>query len=261
MFYSDEAKNEFIYYLKESLGFNYNDIYLNSERFLTEQEENLIKDFKKKKEEGMPLDYILNSSKFYENDFYIDDRVLIPRPETEILVEYVNNHFSSTLKLLDVGTGSGCIGISIALKNLSATVYGSDNSIGALEVASINKRNLNADNFLLIHANWLSCFGNKSFDLIVSNPPYIDENDEHLNDLKHEPYGALVAKDHGLGDIKKIVSQSTSILREGGVLMIEHGHDQESEVKNIFSTSNFSNILCLKDLSSIPRITIGTLKI
>ena len=84
---------------------------------------------------------------------------------------------------------------------------------------------------------------------------------DNLNDLKHEPYGALVSKDHGLGDIKKIVSQSTSILREGGVLMIEHGHDQESEVKNIFSTSNFSNILCLKDLSSIPRITIGTLKI
>ena len=155
---SETLKNEFIFYLKEKLFFNDKDIYLNKDRELSVEEQNLIQDFIEKKKEGMPLDYILNSSKFYENDFYVDSRVLIPRPETEILVDYINNNFSSSLKVLDAGTGSGCIGISIALKNPNFDVYGSDYSIDSLNVAAINKKTLDPENFSLIHANWLSCF-------------------------------------------------------------------------------------------------------
>ena len=257
---SDAIRDEFIFYLKEKLFFNDKDIYLDKDRELNKKEQSLIKEFIDKKKEGVPLDYILNSTKFYENDFYVDSRVLIPRSETEILVDYVNNHFSSPIKVLDAGTGSGCIGISIALKNTSSKVYGSDYSDDALNVAHTNKINLNVENFSLIYADWLSCFKAESFDLIVSNPPYIAYQDTHLESLKHEPNKALVAKDNGFGDIKLIVEQSTQALKRGGMLMLEHGYQQQEKVENIFKRNYFSDIVNLRDFQNLPRITLGTLK-
>ena len=257
---SDAIKDEFIFYLKEKLLFNDKDIYVDKDRELNKKEQNLIKEFIDKKKEGIPLDYILNSTKFYENDFYVDSRVLIPRPETEILVDYVNNHLSSSMKVLDAGTGSGCIGISIALKNPSFQVYGSDYSEDALNIALINKNNLNVDNFSLVHADWLSSFKKEYFDLIVANPPYIADQDPHLENLKHEPKQALVANDNGLGDIRLIVEQSTKVLKRGGMLMLEHGFQQQEEVENILKMNHFSDISNLKDFQGLPRITLATLE-
>jgi len=257
---SDILKNEFIFYLKEKLLFNDKNIYLDKEIELNKEQQSLIQEFIEKKKDGIPLDYILNSTKFYENDFYVDSRVLIPRPETEILVDYVNNHFSSPIKVLDAGTGSGCIGISIALKNTSSQVYGSDYSDDALNVAHTNKNNLNVENFSLICADWLSCFKAESFDLIVSNPPYIADQDSHLEGLKHEPNKALIAKDNGLRDIKLIVEQSTEVLKRGGMLMLEHGYQQQEKVENIFKRNHFSDIVNLRDFQNLPRITLGTLE-
>ena len=257
---SDAIKDEFIFYLKEKLLFSDKDIYVDKDRELNKEEQNLIKEFIDKKKEGVPLDYILNSTKFYENDFYVDSRVLIPRPETEILVDYVNNHSSPSMKVLDAGTGSGCIGISIALKNPSFQVYGSDYSEDALNVALINKNNLNVDNFSLVHADWLSSFKKAYFDLIVTNPPYIADQDSHLENLKHEPNHALVSNDNGLGDIKLIVEQSTEVLKRGGMLMLEHGYQQQEKVENIFKRNHFSNIVNLRDFQNLPRITLGALE-
>ena len=257
---SESFKKDFIFFLKEKLGFNDNDIYINSDIVLKNKDKTLIKKFLKQKKEGIPLDYILNSSKFYEYEFFIDSRVLIPRPETEIIVDYVNNHFSSPINVLDAGTGSGCIGISIALQNPSFKVYGSDYSEDAIDVAFTNKSNLDAKNFSLILANWLSCFKTKCLDLIVSNPPYIAEGDSHLEKLIHEPNIALVSKEDGLFCIKKIVKQSTKALRSGGTLIIEHGYQQQDNVEEIFKRNNFSKIINLKDLQLLPRITIGTLE-
>ena len=257
---SDTLRNEFIFYLKEKLFFNDKDIYLNKDRVLNAEEQNLIQEFIEKKREGIPIDYILNSAKFYENDFYVDSRVLIPRPETEILVDYVNNHFSSSIRVLDAGTGSGCIGISIALKNPSFQVYGSDYSENALNVALINKNNLNVDNFSLVHADWLASFKKESFDLIVTNPPYIADQDPHLENLKHEPNKALVAKDNGLGDIRLIIEQAIKVLKSGGMLMLEHGYQQQEEVENIFKRNHFLDIVNLRDFQELPRITLGTLE-
>ncbi len=257
---SDDIRNEFVFYLKEKLQLNDNDIYVNKERELSKKEHELIKEFIEKKKEGLPLDYILNSTKFYNNDFYVDSRVLIPRPETEILVDYVNNNFVSSIKVLDAGTGSGCIGISIALNNSNFDVYGSDFSEDSLSVASINQNTLDVKNFSIIHASWLSCFKKNSFDLIVGNPPYIADQDSHLKDLKHEPIKALVSKDGGLGDIKLIVEQSTEVLKSGGMLILEHGYHQQQEVENIFKSNRFSKIDNLKDFQKLPRITLGTLE-
>ena len=260
MFDSDAIKNEFIFFLKEKLHFNDSEIYIDSDKAISNTNKYLIKEFLKKKNEGVPLDYILNSSKFYEYEFFVDSRVLIPRPETEILVDYVNNHFSSPIRVLDAGTGSGCIGISIALKNPSFQVYGSEYSEDALNVASINKNNLNVENFLLICADWLSCFKTKTFDLVLSNPPYIADQDPHLEDLKHEPKKALVAKDSGLGDLKLIIEQSTKVLKKGGMLILEHGYEQENEVGNILKENNFLDIKNFKDFQNLPRITLATLE-
>jgi len=260
MLNSDAIKNEFIFFLKEKLHFNDGEIYISADKVLTVEDENLIKAFFKQKSEGIPLDYILNSSKFYDYEFFVDSRVLIPRSETEIIVNFVNSHFSSPIQVLDAGTGSGCIGISIALKNPSFQIYGSDYSEDAIDVASINKNKLGVKNFLLIHANWLSCFKTKCFDLVISNPPYIAEGDSHLEKLVHEPNIALVSKEKGLCSIKKIVEQSRKVLKKGGMLMIEHGYDQQDDVGNIFKKNNFSKIEYLKDFQSLPRITIGTLE-
>ena len=257
---SEAIKKDFIFFLKEKLGFNDNEIYINPNLDLKNKDKNLIEKFLKQKEEGIPLDYILNSSKFYESELFVDSRVLIPRPETEIMIDYVNNHFSSPIKVLDAGTGSGCIGISIALKNPSFHVYGSDYSEDALNVALINKNNLNVDNFSLVHADWISSFKKESFDLIVSNPPYIADQDPHLENLKHEPNRALVAKDNGLGDIRLIVEQSTEVLKRGGMLMLEHGCQQEEEVENIFKRNHFLDIVNLRDFQELPRITLGTIE-
>ncbi len=260
MFDSDAIKNEFILFLKEKLHFNDSEIYIDSDKAISNTNKYLIKEFLKQKKEGVPLDYILNSSKFYEYEFFVDSRVLIPRPETEILVDYVNNHFSSPIKVLDAGTGSGCIGISVALQNPSFQVYGSESSEVALNVASINKNNLNVENFLLICADWLSCFKTKTFDLVLSNPPYIADQDPHLEDLKHEPKKALVAKDSGLGDLKLIIEQSTKVLKKGGMLILEHGCEQENEVGNILKENNFLDIKNFKDFQNLPRITLATLE-
>jgi release factor glutamine methyltransferase len=253
-----DVKKELVFYLKEKLFLKHKDIYLNKEKIFTDSEDILIENFIKKKQEGIPLDYILNSTKFYEEEFYVDERVLIPRPETELLVDHINNYdFPRKIKILDAGTGSGCIGISIATKNPKFEVYGSDYAINSLNVAKINKKNLDVANFHLIQADWLCCFHEKSFDVIISNPPYIAEEDPHLNDLKHEPYQALVASNHGLGDIQKITQQSTKILKREGMLIFEHGFNQSNDVKNIFEENGFTNIKLIKDFQNHPRATLG----
>tara|TARA_B100001564_G_C20626985_1_gene665149 strand:- start:759 stop:1586 length:828 start_codon:yes stop_codon:yes gene_type:complete len=250
-----DIKNEFIFYLKEKLHFNDDDIYVNKEKILTDSEMRHVNDFIQKKKSGIPLDYIINSSKFYEEQFYVDQRVLIPRPETELLVDFVNNYdFPKKIKILDAGTGSGCIGISIALKNPNYEVYGTDYSKDALNVANLNKDSFKIKNFSLVQSDWLSCFKEDSLDVIVSNPPYISKNDKHLDSLIHEPYDALVTSDDGLADIKLIAEQSTSALKRGGVLIYEHGYRQSDKVREIFSNFGFRNIESIKDYQGIERI-------
>ena len=250
------VENEFIFYLKEKLRFNNEELYLNKEKILTDVEIRYINEFIQKKKAGIPLDYITNSSQFYENEFYVDQRVLIPRPETELLVDFVNNYdFFQKAKILDAGTGSGCIGISIALKNPTYEVYGLDCYSDALNVANYNKNLFKIKNYSLIQSDWLSCFGQNSIDVVVSNPPYISKNDKHLNNLKHEPYGALVASNNGLADIKLIAEQSRFALKKGGMLIYEHGYKQSDQVQEILSNFDFRNIQSIKDYQGIKRIT------
>ena len=253
-----EISKEFIFYLKEHLNLKDASIYVDKDYLLSNDEQEGIEEFINHKKDGLPLDYILKKSFFYGNEFLVDQRVLIPRPETELLVDHINTlNFPNNIKILDAGTGSGCIGISIAMHNPNIQVYGLDYSAKSLEVAKANKNYFELNNFSLIHSDWLSSIKDRSIDFIVSNPPYIDSQDIHLKDLIHEPASALVASDSGLGDFKVISQQASLKLRKGGVLIFEHGYQQASEVSKIMKKNGFNNIETFKDHQSHPRITKG----
>ena len=253
-----EISKEFIFYLKEYLNLKDASIYVDKDYLLSNDEQEGIEEFINHKKDGLPLDYILKKSFFYGNEFLVDQRVLIPRSETELLVDHINTlNFPDNIKILDAGTGSGCIGISIAMHNPNIQVYGLDYSAKSLEVAKANKNYFELNNFSLIHSDWLSSIKDRSIDFIVSNPPYIDSQDIHLKDLIHEPASALVASDRGLGDFKVISQQASLKLRKDGVLLFEHGYEQASEVSKIMKKNGFNNIETFKDHQSHPRITKG----
>ena len=253
-----EISKEFIFYLKEYLNLKDASIYVDKDYLLSNDEQEGIEEFINHKKDGLPLDYILKKSFFYGNEFLVDQRVLIPRPETELLVDHINTlNFPDNIKILDAGTGSGCIGISIAMHNPNVQVYGLDYSAKSLEVAKANKNYFELNNFSLIHSDWLSSIKDRSIDFIVSNPPYIDSQDIHLKDLIHEPASALVASDRGLGDFKVISQQASLKLRKDGVLLFEHGYEQASEVSKIMKKNGFNKIETFKDHQSHPRITKG----
>jgi len=208
---------------------------------------------------GEPLAYILGNKGFWNLDLLINQNVLVPRPETELLVEKVLSFYDSKpLKLLDLGTGSGAIGISLFSERPLWDVYCSDLSYEALQVALENKKN-NQVKVYLIHANWLNAFCKNSFDVIVSNPPYVDQNDERLleDGVSFEPLEALVAQEGGLKDIKHIILNAKKYLRDNGSLIIEHAPEQSKDVIDLFERNAYKKIRQFKDLNGDDRVSFG----
>ena len=202
---------------------------------------------------GVPLDYILNESSFLDFTFYVDSRVLIPRPETELIVEKVIDFaLNKNANVLDVGTGSGCISISLAMLRPDLKIFASDISLDALDVASINLQNYQVKNVLLIQSNWLSYVKTKSVDLVISNPPYLKPDDIHLGNLIHEPQSALVSP-KGIKSFLEISHQAFIALKHGGRIIFEHGHSQRLEVTEILEDCGFTNIISEPDLQGLDR--------
>jgi release factor glutamine methyltransferase len=253
----DNLSKEFIFYLKEKLNLSDLSIFVDDYK-LSKAEEKSINFFIEQKKNEVPLDYILQNSSFFNNNFYVDNRVLIPRPETELIVEHIHSlNLKSGMKVLDAGVGSGCIGCSLAKLNPQVDVFGLDLSLGALKVASMNKEKLELNNLHLLNSDWLKALKENTFDIIISNPPYIAPLDPHINDLKHEPIEALVAENNGLADINLISNQAFMIIKEGGLVIFEHGYNQSDDVKRIMTKYGFKDIKLVKDYQSQPRITLG----
>ena len=253
----DNLSKEFIFYLKEKLNLSDLSIFVDDYK-LSKAEEKSINFFIEQKKNEVPLDYILQNSSFFNNNFYVDNRVLIPRPETELIVEHIHNlNLLPGMKVLDAGVGSGCIGCSLAKLNPQVDIFGLDLSLDALKVASINKEKLDLNNFYLFNSDWLRALKENTFDIIISNPPYIAPLDPHINDLKHEPIEALVAENNGLADINLISNQAFMIIKEGGLVLFEHGYNQSDDVKRIMTKFGFKDITMVKDYQSQPRITLG----
>ena len=204
---------------------------------------------------GIPIDYILNESSFFGFTFYVDPRVLIPRPETELLVEWVLESFpDKNFNVVEVGTGSGCISLSLGMHRPNFKIIASDISNSALEVAKSNQDKHQVENLTLVCSNWLSCIKANSIDLLISNPPYLKPNDSHLKDLTHEPRLALISK-NGSKSFIEIAQQSKIALKSGGKIIFEHGYEQALDVRNILADCGFKKIACNQDHQSLDRFT------
>ena len=208
-----------------------------------------------------PLAYILKEWDFYGHSFQVSKDTLIPRQDTELLIDIIlrNYDLNSPLKILDLGTGSGIIGIILAKNFKKSTVLVTDISIKAIEVA---KKNIEANclqNIHYVHSNWFENIDNSVFDIIVSNPPYIPKDDLHLKqpELIKEPQVALVSDDEGLQDIRTIVENASEYLSKTGMLLIEHGYNQANKVKQIFIKNKFNQIEQHKDINDKIRVTLG----
>ncbi len=209
---------------------------------------------------GEPVAYILGEKEFYGHRFRVTPDVLIPRPETELLVDAVLERFADkdNVRLLDLGTGSGCIAISIALARPGWHVVGVDNSEAALAVAMENGQRLGARVAWRL-SDWFAGLQGAPFDLIVSNPPYIAAQDAHLaeGDVRFEPRTALVAGEEGLDDLRELIMTAPEHLTPEGCLVLEHGHDQSEACRMLMIQLRYRNIVTLQDLAGIPRVIWG----
>jgi len=213
-----------------------------------------------RRQTGEPVAYLLGEKEFGGLTLQVDARVLVPRPDTEVLVEWALEVLpvpgSTAPRLLDLGTGSGAIALTIADRRPDALVTATDASADALAVAQANARRLG----LPVHfarGTWLEAVPGERFDVIASNPPYIAEGDPHLAALTHEPVSALTAGPDGLDDIRQIATQATAALTSGGWLLLEHGHDQAAAVRELLEARGFETVSSRQDLAGIARCTGG----
>lgn len=213
---------------------------------------------------GEPVAYLLGRKEFFGLDLVVDARVLVPRPDTETLVEWaLELHGPQTLKMVDLGTGSGAIALALQQARPAWQVWAVDASAQALAVAQLNAQRLGLP-IRLHQGNWLEGIESEvdwqgHFDLIVSNPPYIAEGDAHLPALAHEPQSALVAGVDGLDDIRRITAQAMQRLAPGGWLLLEHGHEQAGAVQSLLSQAGMVSVQSRADLAGTARCSGGQL--
>jgi len=210
---------------------------------------------------GEPVAYLTGEREFYGRSFAVTPAVLIPRHETELLVELALQRLSAgtTYRVLDLGAGSGCIGITIAAERPQSQVTLVDVSEAALEIARANAARWAPANTRLLRSDWYAALGSERFDLIVANPPYVADGDPHLTqgDLRFEPQSALVGGADGLDDIRRIVAGAPAHLTPGGWLLFEHGHDQAAACAQLLAAAGFQDIFNAPDLAGIPRVSGG----
>ncbi|WP_433580810.1 peptide chain release factor N(5)-glutamine methyltransferase [Candidatus Profftella armatura] len=242
------------------------ELIINNEKKLHKQEINILNKLIQRRILGEPIAYIIGKKEFYGLVLNITSDVLIPRPETELLVDLiVKKKFEKKIKLLEMGTGSGAIAIAIAIYSKNKIeIIATDISKFALKIAKKNaKKKLTKYNIPIkfIKSNWYNNLQNykKLFNIIVANPPYIPKGDIHLNkgDLRFEPINALTDYSNGLSSIKEIVKNASKYLVKNGLLLIEHGYNQSNLVRKLLFKYGFSDIKSWRDLSGIERVTQG----
>jgi release factor glutamine methyltransferase len=209
--------------------------------------------------QGEPVAYILGYREFFGLKLKVTTDTLIPRPDTETLVEAALQKIDRPMRVLDLGAGTGAIALAIASHAPQSQVTAVDASAGALQVAETNRHHLQLANVSLLHSHWYSALAQQTFDLIVSNPPYIEAADQHLSqgDLRFEPLSALAAGEDGLVDIRQIIAQAPNYLNQGGWLLLEHGYNQAEAVQHLYQTAGFTHIQTLRDLGDNPRVTLA----
>lgn len=231
------------------------------ERIVSTEAAQAFEGYLKRRRAGEPVAYILGQQGFWNIDLEVATHTLIPRPETEMLVETALELVPGAIphRLLDLGTGTGAIALSLAKDRPQWTVTAVDRVEEAVELAERNRQRLHLDNARVLQSHWFSAVEGQRFDVILSNPPYIASSDPHLveGDVRFEPSSALVSGADGLDDLRLIVSQAPEHLEAGGWLLLEHGYDQGPAVRELLSLHGFEQIQTRRDLSDHERITFG----
>jgi len=258
---SDSAKLDAELLLCKAIDKNRSYLLTWPERLVSEREVALFEQLLERRQQGEPVAYILGEKEFWSLPFEVNSSTLIPRPDTEVLVEAVLNAYpQQSARCLDLGTGTGAIAIAIASERPKWKVDAVDFSAEAVALATRNAQRLAADNVTIYQSNWFEAIkDNCSFTVIVSNPPYIDELDPHLKegDVRFEPKSALVADNAGLADIEHIAERAWRYLIEKGALFVEHGFEQGKLVRDVFSHMGYSDVVTIEDYNGQPRITVG----
>jgi release factor glutamine methyltransferase len=247
--------------LRHMLGVGDAHLIAHSGQMLTDDQSRSFSALAARRRAGEPVAYITGLREFFSLEFKVTPAVLIPRTETELLVEFALEHIApdAACRLLDLGTGSGCIAISIAKHRPRAEVLAVDASATALEVARRNAQRHAVANLELMHGNWFGTLAGQRFDLIVTNPPYVAAGDPHLTqgDLRFEPETALAAGADGLECLRRIVTHAPRYLKPGGWLACEHGYDQSSRCRDLLAGAGFTRIFSRADVTGIERISGG----
>ncbi len=258
---SDSARLDSELLLMHVLKKDQSFLYAWPEQELDSQDVDDFHELVNRRKQGEPIAYIIGYRDFWSLRLLVNSHTLIPRPETETLVEQavalIRKH--NLQNILDLGTGSGAIALAIAKECPGVSVTAIDKSESALTVAEQNKHNNQITNVDFLQSSWFSSLENSQFELIVANPPYIAENDPHLyqGDVRFEPQHALIAGSKGLDDLTSIISEAQLHLYPSGWLICEHGFQQALPVTELFINYQYQNIKTFQDLAGLDRITLG----
>lgn len=213
-----------------------------------------------RRQRGEPIAHLIGVREFWSLPLFVSPATLIPRPDTECLVEQALARLPDTAcRILDLGTGTGAIALALASERPDCDVVAVDRMADAVALALRNKAHLAIPNVRILQSDWFSALQGQSFEMIVSNPPYIDAQDPHLSqgDVRFEPLSALVADDQGMADIAHIIAQGRHVLTPGGFLLLEHGWQQGALVRDAFSQAGYTQIETCRDYGDNERITLG----
>lgn len=259
---SDTAQLDAEILLANCLSVNKSYLYTWPEKSLTDQQLQQLDVWLALRLQGQPIAYIVGHREFWSLDFKVNDACLIPRPETELLVEQCLQALPETEQfVLELGTGSGAIAIALAYERPLWQILASDRSEKALTIAKQNAQNLAVTNVKFCSSDWFQQLENQQFAAIISNPPYIEKDDPHLlqGDVRFEPPDALVAEDNGLAALQTIIETAPKYLLQKGLLALEHGYQQAAQVQQLMTKYGFLSVSSHRDLAGHERVTTGRL--
>ena len=247
--------------LRAALGVSDTYLVAHPEQVLTDRQRDCYLDWVERRRAGEPVAYLTGEREFYSLTFMVTPAVLIPRPETELLVEAALERVPAhaPFRVLDLGTGSGCVAVAIAKHRPLAQVSATEMSRDALAVARENAAR-HGSGIEFIESDWLDALAGRCFELIVSNPPYVAERDPHLSegDLRFEPRAGLVAGADGLSCIRLIIAQARAYLEPGGRLLFEHGYDQAERCRAMLAQAGYREVVSRRDRAGIERVSGGS---